>query len=386
MQIPAPAFETPSLLAAAAGRPRRRGAWGAALAAFWLFFGLLNASQLYFGLRMESFPAVLWRLLGVQVLGWLFWIPATPCVLWLGRRFPIVRAGWWRVAPVHFAAAIVLALGHTAVFQLLANAFLPFGPPRQPQSFWSQFVGRAMSQFHLELLVYAGILGTGYALSYYARYRERELRASQLESQLTRARLHALEMQLHPHFLFNTLNGIAALVRDQRNTAAVDMLAGLSDLLRYTLENAGKQAVTLEEELGFLELYLGLQQMRFPDRLRVEYHIDPAARAALVPNLVLQPLVENAIRHGVSRQGAGGTVAIHAACNGDSLCLKVADDGPGPGAPGTFTDGVGLSNTRARLVQLYGDRQHFELVARPGGGAEATLRIPLEHAHHGSAA
>src|SRR5205085_2896186 len=148
---------------------------------------------------------------------------------------------------------------------------------------------RATSMFHLELLIYGATLGLNYAFSYYARFREREARAAQLEAQLTQAQLQALKMQLHPHFLFNTLNGIAGLVRDQRNRAAVEMLAGLSDLLRYTLENAGRQEVPLSEELDFLELYLNIQQMRFPDRLNVELRVEPDALRALVPNLLLQP-------------------------------------------------------------------------------------------------
>jgi LytS/YehU family sensor histidine kinase len=245
------------------------------------------------------------------------------------------------------------------------------------------FLGRAMSQFHLDLLIYAATLGVSYAVSYYFRYREREFRATQLESQLTQAQLQTLKMQLQPHFLFNTLNGIAGLVRDNRNKAAVNMIAGLSDLLRYTLENAGKQEVPLKEELAFLELYLDIQHMRFSDRLQIEMQIEPETLDALVPNLILQPLVENAIRHGTSRRAALGTVGVSARRDNGSLRIQIYDDGPGlqrdDGAKAV--EGVGLSNTRARLAQLYGERQQFTLTERESGGVAATLVIPFIPVH-----
>jgi sensor histidine kinase YesM len=245
--------------------------------------------------------------------------------------------------------------------------------------YWS----RLASEFHLELIVYGMILGVGYAFSYYSRYRERELRASQLESQLAQAQLQALKMQLHPHFLFNTLNGIAGLVRDRNNKAAVSMIAGLSDLLRHTLENAGRQEVPLREELEFLELYLDIQQMRFPDRLNVQMKIATEALDAQVPNLILQPLVENAIRHGVSLRASSGTVGVSARRDDGFLEMKVYDDGPGLNSQLIAEDraghggGIGLSNTRARLRQLYGERYRFDVHDRDEGGVEAVISIPF---------
>ena len=256
---------------------------------------------------------------------------------------------------------------------------LPFGPPAQPRSFVEMFSSRALNQIHLDLLIYGATIGMSYAVSYYFRFREREFRASQLESQLAQAQLQTLKMQLHPHFLFNTLNAIAGLVRDSRNKAAVNMLAGLSDLLRYTLENAGKQQVPLREELEFLELYLDIQQMRFSDRLRVELHIEPETLSALVPNLILQPLVENAIRHGISRRAAAGLVGVSANRDGGDLHIRIYDDGPGlkQDNGNRMVEGVGLSNTRARLKQLYSGEQNFSLAERPNGGVEAVLIIPF---------
>jgi two-component sensor histidine kinase len=357
----------------------------AIIVGFWTFFGLLNGTQLYLGLRMENFPVSAWRVFATDLFGWWPWILATPIVLALGRRFRIERGNWWRVAPVHLVACLLISSVHLAIFTYAYILVSPFGPPRTPQSFLQSFLGRATSQFHIDLLIYAAILGVSYAVSYYLQFREREFRATQLETQLAQAQLQTLKMQLQPHFLFNTLNGIAGLVRDNRNKAAVDMLAGLSDLLRSTLENAGKQEVPLKEELEFLELYLDIQQMRFSDRLRVEMKIEPEALNALVPNLILQPLVENAIRHGISGRAAAGLVGVSAQRDDGLLRIRIYDDGVGlKSRDGAVTvEGVGLSNTRARLAQLYGERQRFSLAERESGGVEATLVIPFLRAEPG---
>jgi two-component sensor histidine kinase len=365
------------------GKARRRGLKWGLIVGFWLFFGLLNASQLYVGLRIENFPVPLAGMFAWELTGWGAWACLTPVVLWLGRRFPLERSTWARGLLVHLPACLAIAVAHIAFLIYLTLIFRPFGAESRPRPFWEMFIGRATSQFHIELLIYGATLGLGYAVSYYGRFREREVRARALEAQLAQAQLQALKMQLHPHFLFNTLNGIAGLVRDNKNRAAVDMLAGLSDLLRYTLENAGLQEVPLKEELEFLELYLGIQQMRFPDRLRVRLDVAPDTLDALVPNLILQPLVENAIRHGVSQRASGGTVGVEAARNDGRLLIKIYDDGPGlkpHGEDGASAEGVGLSNTRARLARLYGERQRFTLSGRQGGGVEATLVIPFTRA------
>lgn len=369
-----------------AAASRRRLRW-LFIIGFWTFFGALNGSQMYLGIRSEGMDIPLSRVFAWQMLGWIPWALLTPAVLWLGRRFPLERPSLARNLAVHAAACALVAAAHAAIFTVANMLLSPF--ESTPRPFWERFYGRLTSQFHIDLLIYGAVLGTSYAVGYYARFREREVRATQLEARLAQAELQALKMQLHPHFLFNTLNGIAGLVRDKKNSAAVEMIAGLSDLLRYTLDGAGRQEVTLREELEFLELYLGIQQKRFPDRLRVEMNVEPGTLEALVPNLILQPLVENAIRHGVSRRAAGGTVGVAAAREGGRLRLRVYDDGPGlrhdahgdsktvephEGAPST---GIGLSNTRARLRQLYGDAQSFEVADREAGGVEASLTLPF---------
>jgi anti-sigma regulatory factor (Ser/Thr protein kinase) len=371
-----------------AAAPRRLMRW-VVIVGFWTFFGALNGSQLYLGIRSEggATNAGLGRVFAWQMLGWLPWAFLTPAVLWLGRRFPLERPGLALALTVHAAACALIYVIHSAVFTVANILLSPF--ETRPRPFMEMFSGRLMSQFHIDLLIYGAVLGTSYAVGYYARFREREVRATQLEARLAQAELQALKMQLHPHFLFNTLNGIAGLVRDRKNSAAVEMIAGLSDLLRYTLDGAGRQEVTLREELEFLELYLGIQQKRFPDRLRVEMSVEPGALEALVPNLILQPLVENAIRHGVSRRAAAGTVGVAAAREGGRLRIRVYDDGPGlrrdlngnanthEAHEGSSSGGIGLSNTRARLRQLYGDAQSFEVSDRAAGGVEASLSLPF---------
>ena len=358
--------------------------WGL-IFCFWTVLGVLYTSQLYVSTRLHGMDHSFWRMLAWQLLGcWYVWVLFTPLILWLGKHFPVERRTWKRHLPLHIIACIMLAAIHSAVVVISTLIFVPFDEMQKPVPFAEAFWGRLASEFHLELIVYGMILGVGYAFSYYSRYRERELRASQLESQLAQAQLQALRMQLHPHFLFNTLNGIAGLVRDQKNKAAVSMIAGLSDLLRHTLENAGKQEVPLREELEFLELYLDIQQMRFPDRLNVQMKIATEALDAQVPNLILQPLVENAIRHGIALRNSSGTVGVSARPDDGFLEMTVYDDGPGLNRQqraverdGGSSGGIGLSNTRARLKQLYGERYRFDVHDRDEGGVEDVIMIPL---------
>jgi two-component system, LytTR family, sensor kinase len=347
---------------------------------FWTALGLLYTSQMYVAMRMEGMNHSFWRLLAWQLLGcWYGWLLFTPLILWLGKRFPLERISWKRNLPVHLIASTALAGIHSAIVVISTLIIKPYDEMFRPRPFREMFWGRLASEFHLELIAYGMILGVGYAFSYYRRFRERELRASQLESQLAQAQLQALRMQLQPHFLFNTLNGIAGLVRDQKNKAAVSMIAGLSDLLRHTLDNAGKQEVPLREELEFLELYLDIQQMRFPDRLNVQMQIATEALDAQVPNLILQPLVENAIRHGISLRATSGMVGVSARRDDGFLEMRVYDDGPGLKRQWSMEGrgGIGLSNTRARLAQLYGERYRFDVQNRGEGGVEAIIMIPL---------
>ena len=243
-------------------------------------------------------------------------------------------------------------------------------------------------------MTYGMLLGVGYALRYYRQYQERrqqalrlELQSSELKTQLVEARLSALNSQLQPHFLFNTLNAIMVLVRQRKTSEAEAMLAQLSDLLRCVLEDVNEHEVALSRELEYVRLYLSIQQIRFGDRLTVEIVIGNGLLEAAVPHLSLQPLVENAIQHGVGRSSSAGKLIISAQQLGATLQITVSDDGPGLASSEAFPPGrgIGLANTRTRLRQLYGDDASLTIGTQHGGGAVATLRLPYhsttDHIH-----
>ncbi|HEU4456902.1 MAG TPA: histidine kinase, partial [Longimicrobium sp.] len=229
--------------------------------------------------------------------------------------------------------------------------------------------------FAIFIMVYFGIVAVHHAITSQREAERKTLRESQLETLLERSRRDLLRMQLHPHFLFNTLHAISALMA-QDTHAARRMITRLSDLLRLSLENDAAHEVTLEEEVEFLDKYLEIQRIRFGDRLTVRYDVDPAARTLLVPRLLLQPLAENAITHGLSRLEGPGTLAVEAHRENGRLVIRVLDDGPGIAEGGPRRQGVGLGNTRERLEQLYGDEQRLVLENRPEGGAEVRVEIP----------
>jgi two-component system, LytTR family, sensor kinase len=342
-------------------------------------FGLLQAAMLYVALQAEqregglpfavSFP----RIVAWQASSWLVWAALAPAVLVLGARWTPERPLLFLA--VHLPAGLTAATLHATADLFLNRAVRPFsqGPGRLAVS---QLVAHVTNSLNVELLVYFVILGASYAIDYYRRFRDRELRAAQLEGRLAEARLEALRLQLQPHFLFNALHTVAGLVRQGENPAAVEMLARLSDLLRATLEGGGRPLVPLRQELALAELYLAIQQVRFADRLRVERAIDPALLDAAVPPFVLQPLLENAVRHGLGVRAGAGSLRIVAERSGDQLRLAVEDDGRGL-AGGDGVEGVGLGNTRARLAQLFGDEARLELLERPAGGAIARLTLPM---------
>jgi signal transduction histidine kinase len=342
----------------------------------WTLMGLISGSKAsllfarYLTAPVSHTMLVLW-----QVAIWYVWGLFTPLVLALGERFPLERERLWRNALLHAASSLLFSTAHMAFSAFTGQLVLPVDMGRIP--FLTVFRNTALQDLHFELMIYWGVLGSGYAFNYYRRYRERELAAAQLERQLIAAQLQALKMQLHPHFLFNTLNTIATMVRRQENEAAVRILAGLGDLLRYALEQVDKQEVPLKQELEFIEQYLEIEQARFRDRLTVRMEIAPETLAAIVPNLILQPLVENAVRHGIAQRAAAGLIEIKAWRDGDKLWLQVRDDGPGLAADSSAVSeqGVGLPNTRARLERLYGQAHSFAL--HNGAGVTVELALPF---------
>lgn len=355
----------------------------AAIVAVWAMLGVIYAGPVYFEVRTEGMSHAAWRIFSWGILTWLAWAALTPAIIWLARKYSLVEETWKRNLLVHLPAFLLVSALHSAAATAITLSVKPFdNMGSSPAAFWPRFLSRLQGSFGSDLLVYGAVVGTCYAIDYYRKFREREFLATRLEAQLAQAQLDSLRMQLHPHFLFNTLNGIVGLVRDNKNSAAVNMLVGLSDLLRHTLEHSARQEVELREELNFIKLYLKIQEMRFSDRLRIEFDIDPATTRALVPNLILQPLTENALRHGIGRSAGSGLVGISSAVMNGHLRLMVYDNGAG--LPDDWqmkgSTGIGLANTAARLQQLYDDNHQFDIHNRDGGGVEVVILMPLRTA------
>jgi LytS/YehU family sensor histidine kinase len=224
--------------------------------------------------------------------------------------------------------------------------------------------------------MYFAMLGSMHAFIYFTEARQREAQAARLAAQLAESRLGALRMQLNPHFLFNSLNAIGVLVRDQNTATASRMLELLGDVLHTVLRSDARHEVTLNDEIRFLEQYLSIEQVRFSDRLHVTWSIDDNTRRALVPGFVLQPLVENALRHGIAKVSDDGTIAVSARREGAKLVLTVSDSGPGIPPTGTQGKGVGLPNTRERLETMFGSDASLTIAPRSGRGVVASIRIP----------
>ncbi|HET8547967.1 MAG TPA: histidine kinase [Bryobacteraceae bacterium] len=350
----------------------RRVRWLIALAA-WPALALLMAAQEYLyrsGIRMPIswFDALRW-----PVVEYPFWAISVPLIFDAGRRFSFDRERWVRSA----AALAGFNLGIIAVHAVYRMAFHDFVYPQRLYPRMERMAGSELLRFYStgnflsDIWMFWTIISIVYLVEYYRRYRQRE-------RELTRTQLQVLRAQLQPHFLFNTLNSISTLMHEDPE-AADTMMANLAALLRRTLSEDHADEVTLRTELETLDLYLDIQRTRFQDRLCAVVSADPDVLCALVPALILQPLVENAVRHGIARRPGPGRIEVRASRRDDQLELSVSDDGAGLTPEAIPQDGIGLSNTRARLGQHYGHRQSFEL--RQGtSGAVATVRIPFMEA------
>jgi two-component system, LytTR family, sensor kinase len=316
-------------------------------------------------------------LLSLNLTYWYSWALLVPGVLWMARHYRFERHTWPRAAMFHFLALFVFTAAHVALATSARGVILNALTERS-FDWWSYFRERFFLNLDWEMMTYWAIVAVVHAVDYHRESQERELTAAQLQTQLAEAQLEALQRQLHPHFLFNTLNTISALMHRDVH-AADEMLVQLSDLLRLTLERVGTQQVPLKDEVDFLRKYLEIEQTRFGDRLQVNIDVDPEVLDAPVPNLILQPLVENALRHGIGPRVGGGRIDVDARPVEGSLMLTVHDDGVGlsPDRLNAFHSGVGLSNTRSRLENLYGERHRFEFQTPPSGGLVVTIVIPL---------
>jgi two-component system, LytTR family, sensor kinase len=354
--------------------PRSRPYW-LLIAAACLVPAGLDVFQSYMQARLAGQPAR-WQDLVFQGAEWLFLGALTPITYVLAKRFPFRRSHWLRTLAVHIGGALALCFGWASL-GLLLGILLQRYPAHGPLP--RAYVSWILTSIPWSVFLYFTMLGCVYAVTYFLEARQREAQQARLAAQLAEARLAALRMQLHPHFLFNSLNAIAVLVRDQKTRDASRMLELLGGLLRQVLQGEKRQEITLEEELRFVEQYLAIEQVRFSDRLQVQWSIDPEMRAALVPEFILQPLVENAVRHGVAKRSEAGTIEVAARRSEGDLVLSVRDDGPGY-SPEDAEAGVGLANTRERLETLFGDAGRLELLRAESGGTLATVRLPLRQA------
>jgi two-component system LytT family sensor kinase len=330
-------------------------AWTALAVFFSISTSLIYASQ--------GRPPLWLFVFGISLAQWWPWVIMTLAVVWVTRRVALSMKRLWLTLPVHLTASVAIAMVTIQIQNLARTRLLGVQP----------FI--VINNLGLQILIYWALVALTAILD---RYVESRSRAAAAETQLSQTQLELLRVQLQPHFLFNALNAISELIHEDPDKAE-HMIGLLSDLLRAALDTGRGQLVPLSDEVGLLERYLDIQRTRFGSRLDVRIDIPGDCAAALVPHLCLQPLAENAIRHGLSPRASGGTIWIGAAREADRLVLTVADDGLGVSM--TAPTGIGVSNTRTRLASLYGDRASFTLEPRIGSGTVATLAMPLANSN-----
>lgn len=350
--------------------------WPIGLGIFTLI-GLAFATSGYAMYAVKGEPIAFSKVLYWGLAEWWLWALLAPIIFWLDRRLPLGKDTWRRTLPLHLVCFLGVLLVHETGYVLLERASGWTMNPTPPLARHVLLFVSKRTPF--DLLVYSALVGVSCMINIYRRYQERELRASQLEAQLTRAQLDVLRSQLQPHFLFNTLNTISSLVNSD-TVAAERVVSRLGDLLRLSLKHTGQHELPLREELEFLGHYVDIQRSRFRERLNVEIDVPAEVLEAMVPTFVLQPLVENAVRHGIEPRTGPGHVVVSAYRQGNRLVMEVADNGPGLVEPVRETNGngrgIGLANTRARLEQLYGTNQSISLANRPEGGVVVRLEVP----------
>ena len=340
---------------------------------FWTLIGLSFAFQFYVSSAKAGLD-VSWRQAVSYALGdWYVFALLSIPVVWLAGRFQFESGKRARSLVVHVPCSLIFSLAY-----MVLRAWI--GTWQSEASFAEAFQPLLVKTWHFNLLIYWVIVAVSFAFDYYGKFRERELRAAELEKSLVQSKLQALQMQLNPHFLFNSLHSISSLMH-QDVEAADRMIVRLSDLLRAALDNSDTQEVTLGKELEFLKRYLEIEQIRFGKRLTVQMDIARDTLDAQVPNLILQPLVENAIRHGIEPHAKPGRIELRSKREADVLTLEVCDNGAGMPTNQSVIENVGLSNTRARLEALHVGAHKLEFLTAPGGGLLVRMTIPFRLAN-----
>ncbi len=341
--------------------------------AVWTLLGITFGGQLYAGYVLTGGEIKILTALTIGLIDSYIWALLSLPIIRINNKFPWRGERWKQVSLIHFGSCFVFCILQTwlqaNIQTLIVRNLMGYGSFNASELFYYLLAKKT----HLNIFTYLAIVLVAYAWQY---YREQSVREAQLKEQLTQAQLTALKMQLHPHFLFNTLHSVSALIyKDAR--AADRMVARLSELLRLTLSEYDRQEVSLKKELEILQKYLAIEQIRFQDRLQVEVKVNPICYDALLPSFLLQPIIENAIRHGIEKHKGIGRIEFSAAAEADKLLLRVRNNGQNVIHPAEFKEGVGLSNTRARLERLYGSDFSLKLQNLDSYGVEVTITVPL---------
>jgi len=335
----------------------------------WLAIGVSDASDTVFSMRAQGHHHAWTALFATLLLGWLPWALASPVILNLNRRFPLglkTPAAW----AIHFGFLILLSGAEAAWTAGLEELWNPW-MVNPPTPFGQLLAAKLLSGFASCFVLYGAIVAVGYAIDY-------RQRVAELQVETTRAQLDALRRQIEPHFLFNTLNGIAAIVREGRNAVAVEMIASLSAFLRGVVEGSARHEVPLGEEIAFLERYLEIQKLRFADRLQLSLDVPEDLLGAQVPSLLLQPIVENSIKHGIAKRAQGGAIRIAAQREDEMLTLIVYNDGPTlPSADTPIRAGTGMFNIQKRLRSLYGNAFRLTMRNQEPSGVHVSVSFPF---------
>lgn len=340
----------------------------------WSLIGLAFAGQFYLSSTLLGRSITWGQAISYSLADWYVWALLSWPIAALARRYPPRPESPWRTAGIHLAAAFAFALAYVVLRALAGQAHSWLID--EEATFAEVFRPLFVKTFPFNLLIYGVIVSVSHALEYYRKYHERTVQTLELEKHLTEARLQSLLRQLKPHFLFNALNGIASLMYSDV-AAAERMLVKLAELLRQTMAQTGAPLAPLRAEIAFLECYLAIEQIRFRERLSVKWEIDSATMDAQVPSLILQPIVENAIRHGIEPQMRVGVIILRSQRVGEDLVLSVIDNGGGMPPGGFKREGIGVANSRARLLELYGKDQKFEMTNQSEGGLCVRLTFPF---------
>jgi signal transduction histidine kinase len=358
-------------------RPHIRSTRWIWIAAIWCAGALFDASQTILTMRAMGSQGSWLSPFLVEFVSWLPWALATPLIIELARKLPIVRGSVLKSGIAHLATFAIVGTVAEAWSALLQVVFNPWGRTTTPE-FLHTWYASLTDQILTFVIAYVLILAVTYVVDSREKVARQMTETARLNGELSRAQLAALQRQMDPHFMFNALNSIVGLVRDQRNDAAVGMIVGLSEFLRRTSEDSHRAQVTLKEEVEYLQRYVDIQKVRFGDRLRVNLDIPVELCDALVPNLLLQPLVENAIKHGVSKRVVGGEIRVTGTRLEDTLRLTVYNDAPWVQEDSYATSGgVGLANLRTRLQILHGDRSRMLVRPDETGGVEVVVTLPF---------